>query len=183
MTWGKVFREILGKVSSLLRRYEDTASPLPLDVSYLDMTLQTITHLGTRRGVRLRTKPTQGRTETKRITKKQTQSQTFCSWTFCYTKEFFSLLVKSAQVRVSVPYTPKHPTCYIIYMCHFCIRPSSQIIFPYAVAPQLHMWGFLSFHQMYFWFPEILNGQKQKGRQRYAQLYKGNTYGWFPSHG
>ena len=135
MTWGKVFREILGKVSSLPRRYEDTASPLPLDVSYLDMTLQTITHLGTMRGVRLRTKPTQGRNKTKRITKKQTQSQTFCSWTFYYTKEFFSLLVKSVQVRVSVPYTPKHPTWYIIYMCHLCIRPSSHICFPYAVAP------------------------------------------------
>lgn len=41
VTWRKVFWELPGKISSLLRRQEDTASTPPVDASYLDLTLQT----------------------------------------------------------------------------------------------------------------------------------------------
>lgn len=42
MTRGKVW-ELLGKVSSLLRRHEDMALPLPMGVAFLNVTLQTTT--------------------------------------------------------------------------------------------------------------------------------------------
>lgn len=143
------------------------------------------THLGTVAGVRLRMKTTRGTKRAKRrITEEQTQSQTFHCWTFYYTKEFFFLTSKASP---GWSFCSSHPkTSYLMHYLHMAL--GCQIRHAYVFLPvcsssiSSHM-GISKLTSYIILISSKPKQAEEKRRQWYAQLYKGNIYCWFPSHG